>query len=49
MSIKDAFTEIVSIITGGKLSVAKHYQSLVEEISYDLNLFNKEKDIERFI
>ena len=49
MSIKDAFIEIVSIITGGKLCIGKHYYQLIEEIGYDLNLFDKEKNIERFI
>ena len=49
ITIKDIFIEIVSIIKKGELCVAKKYSHLIEEIPYQINLFNKEKHIERFI
>lgn len=52
MTIKDVFKEILLIIKNGKVKPKdqnKKYKKLIDEINFDLNLFDKEKNVERFI
>jgi hypothetical protein len=52
MTVKDIFKKVIMIIKTGKVKPKhenKKYLKLIDEINFELNLFNKEKDIERFI
>jgi hypothetical protein len=52
ITIKEVFQEVLMTIKSGKVKPKhenKKYFKLIEEINFDLNLFDKEKNVERFI
>jgi len=52
ITIKEIFQEVLMIIKSGKVKPKhenKKYSQLIDEIDFDLNLFDKEKNVEIFI